>query len=76
LNLEPVKSYAGDVIQLEKVYAADLTNIDVVNKIAATYLKMDNKDAAQKYVNKALKLNSQNANTQALLSAIRSKPNR
>jgi tetratricopeptide (TPR) repeat protein len=75
LNLEPVKSYAGDVIQLKKLYAADLTNIDVVNKIAATYLKMDNKDAAQKYVDKALKLNSQNPNTQALISAIRSKPN-
>ncbi|WP_183576857.1 GDSL-type esterase/lipase family protein [Mucilaginibacter sp. X5P1] len=73
LNLEPVKAAAGDVIQLKKVYAADLTNIDLVNKIAATYLQMGNKDAALKYINKAEKLNNKDQNTQHLLAEIKAK---
>ena len=58
------------MIQLKKIYAADLANIGLINKIAATYLQMGNKDAALKYINKAEKLNNKDQNTQQLLVEI------
>ncbi len=73
LNLEAVKTAVNDVIQLKKIYAADTTNIDLVNKVAAIYLQMGNKDAALKYINKAEKLNNKNQNTQQLLAEIKTK---
>ncbi|WP_259067172.1 hypothetical protein HDF24_19555 [Mucilaginibacter sp. X4EP1] len=73
LKLDAVKVAVGDVIQLKKVYATDLTDIELINKIAATYLKMGNKDAAIKYINKAQKLNNKNQNTQQLLAEVKAK---
>jgi tetratricopeptide (TPR) repeat protein len=59
-NLAPVMQYVSNVTELKKVYAADTTNIAVINKIADAYSKMGNRDGAVKYVDKALKLDKNN----------------
>jgi tetratricopeptide (TPR) repeat protein len=65
LNLLPVKKLTGEIIQLQKKYAKDSTDISVLNLIASKYLTMDNKEGASKYVAKILR--QEPANKEALI---------
>jgi tetratricopeptide (TPR) repeat protein len=74
LNLDAVKSYTEDVIQQQKMYSEDATNINLLNRIANDYLMMNNRDAAEKYIGKALKLDNKNHDAQLLVSKINAIP--
>jgi tetratricopeptide (TPR) repeat protein len=52
--LEPLKPLVGQVIELKKQLAANPADVALLNRIAATYLRMENRDGAAKYVRQAL----------------------
>ena len=68
LNLNGLKTYTENVIQLKKSYLADSTNVEILNQIAGTYLSMNNQDGAEKYIKKASKINPENVDTKLLIS--------
>lgn len=74
INLPRVKTYTEAVIQLQKKYRADSTNVAVMNRIAGAYLLMGNKDGASKYVEKALKADGKNKESLSLLAQIEDQP--
>ena len=55
-----LKAFVTQVITLKDAYAKDTTNVQVINRIAATYLKFANTDAAAKYVDKSLQIDAHN----------------
>ncbi|MDQ6479262.1 hypothetical protein [Dyadobacter sp. LHD-138] len=59
-DLNQLKANAQTIVALQKRYRADTTNTRILNQIAQVYLKMDNKEAAFKYVQKVLKTEPQN----------------
>ena len=67
LNLLPVKKFAEEIIQLQKVYVKDTTDIPVLRLIANRYFTMGNKDGASKYVGKILKIDPENKEALILL---------
>jgi tetratricopeptide (TPR) repeat protein len=55
-NLAPVKHFAEEVIQLQREAASDSTNPVLFQRIADAYAKMGNKEGAEKYAEKAQKM--------------------
>ncbi|QIP15641.1 hypothetical protein G8759_24910 [Spirosoma aureum] len=70
-NLNPVKAYAEQVVQLKQSLAADSTNLTTLNQIANAYYRMDNKSGASKYLQKILKIDADNPNALALMAQIK-----
>ena len=58
MNLEPVKMFTEQVIQLQKVSRSDTANVDVLKQIADAYAKMGNKEGADKYYTKVSRINA------------------
>ncbi|CAL1517980.1 hypothetical protein [Chitinophaga sp. MM2321] len=54
LDLQPVKTYLLQVLQLQEEAARQPLNVTVLNQIAAKYYRMGNKDGAALYVEKVL----------------------
>lgn len=71
LNLLPVKAFAEEILQFQKQYSKDSTDVQILNKIADRYLKMGNKDGAAKYAEKVVKMDSKNKEAILLLSNIK-----
>ncbi|MDF2433890.1 MAG: hypothetical protein JWP44_3521, partial [Mucilaginibacter sp.] len=59
-NLAPVKRNTEQIIQLQKQYVNDTTNIPVILQIANSWSEMGNKDEAVKYAQKVLKIDPEN----------------
>lgn len=57
LNLAPIRALVQEVISLRSKLPADSSNISVLNRVAAAYYKMDNRDGALLYARKVLALN-------------------
>jgi tetratricopeptide (TPR) repeat protein len=74
LNVNEIKTYTEKVIQLKEHYILDSTNVKTINEIANSYLLMDNRAGAEKYIEKALKLDSKNSDTKLLISKMNIKP--
>ena len=70
-NLNPVKAYTEQVIQLKQTYTRDSTNVLVLNQIASAYSRMDNQDGAAKYLKKVLKLDADNLEALSLMARIK-----
>jgi tetratricopeptide (TPR) repeat protein len=54
MKLDGVKPLVERTIQLEKELGQDTANVALRNEIAATYLKMDNREGALKYIREVL----------------------
>ena len=65
-NLNDVKSQAEQVIQLQKALNG-ASDINKLNQIAACYIRMNNKIAALKYIQKVLQIDKKNAEALAML---------
>ncbi|WCT10410.1 hypothetical protein [Mucilaginibacter jinjuensis] len=65
-NLNEVKRQAEQVIQLQKNLNG-ASDVNKLNQIAACYLRMNNKIAASKYIQKVLQIDKQNAEALAML---------
>ena len=59
-NLAPVKNNTEQIIQLQKQYLRDTTNVPVLLQIANSWAGMGNKDGAVKYAQKVLKADPEN----------------
>jgi tetratricopeptide (TPR) repeat protein len=57
-NLAGVKAFTEQVIHLQKISESDTGNVTVLNQIADAYAKMGNKEGAEKYYAKVLKINA------------------
>jgi tetratricopeptide (TPR) repeat protein len=73
VNLLALKTSAEEIIQIKNTNQNDSTNVLVLNKIARAYLKMDNKDGASIYINKALALDRKNIEALSMLAQIKNK---
>jgi tetratricopeptide (TPR) repeat protein len=71
LNLLSVKKMTEEIIQLQKVYGKDPSDINVLNLIANRYLKMGNKECASKYLVKIVKEDPENKDALILLEQIK-----
>ena len=60
MNLSPIKPLVEQIIQLQKKLGTDAGNVEILNEIAETYLKMENRDGAMKYVNMVLMADARN----------------
>jgi tetratricopeptide (TPR) repeat protein len=65
-NLDEVKTQTEQIIQLQKVLNGS-SDINKLNQIAACYIRMNNKIAASKYVQKVLQMDKKNADALAML---------
>jgi tetratricopeptide (TPR) repeat protein len=65
-NLSDVKTQTAQIIGLQKG-VNEASNVNTLNQIAACYIKMNNKIAAAKYVQKVLKIDKSNAKALAML---------
>ncbi|MDB5018466.1 MAG: hypothetical protein JWQ84_3298 [Mucilaginibacter sp.] len=75
-NLSPVKSSTEQIIQLQKQYLRDTTNVPVLLQIANSWSAMGNKDGAVKYAQKVLKADPENTFALALLAQNKNRPNK
>jgi tetratricopeptide (TPR) repeat protein len=57
-NLSPVRQYAEQIVQWQKLAEKDPADPSVISRIAEAYSKMGNKEAADKYAKKLLDLTS------------------
>jgi tetratricopeptide (TPR) repeat protein len=71
MKLAPIKYFAQEIIQLQKNYLNDSSNISILSQIAERYFKMGNQDGASKYINIILKKDSENKDALGLLSEIK-----
>jgi tetratricopeptide (TPR) repeat protein len=69
-NLLPVKTLTRQIMELEK---KDTTQLQTVNEIAEKYMQMGNKDGAEKYNKKALKINAGNKEAMDLKQQLETK---
>jgi tetratricopeptide (TPR) repeat protein len=60
-DLNPVRNAAVQIIALENTLKKDSANQQILIQIASLYSKMNNREAADKYAAKALRLKPQNA---------------
>lgn len=70
-DLNQLKADAQAIVALQKRCRTDTTNTQILNQIAQVYIKMDNKEAAFKYVQKVLKAEPQNKTALLLASELR-----
>jgi len=71
-NLSPIKNNTEQIIQLQKQYLSDTTNVSVLLQIANSYSGMGNKEAAAKYAAKTLKLDPENKGALLIIGQIKS----
>jgi tetratricopeptide (TPR) repeat protein len=71
LNLLSVKKLTEEIIQLQKLYGKDPSDINALNLIANRYLKMGNKECASKYLVKIVKEDPENKDALVLLEQIK-----
>ena len=60
MNLSPIKPLVEQVIQLQQKLGTGAGNVEILNEIAETYLKMENRDGAMKYINMVLMADARN----------------
>ncbi|WP_082111499.1 GDSL-type esterase/lipase family protein [Spirosoma radiotolerans] len=60
-SLIELQAFVDQLIAIKKQYAADSTNVNLSNQLAAGYLKFANASAAAKYVARSLELDKNNA---------------
>ncbi|TAN02048.1 MAG: hypothetical protein EPN39_00660 [Chitinophagaceae bacterium] len=60
ISLLPVEKLTAEIIQLEKIIKTDSTNFQILNQIATAYIEMGNKEGANKYLSKVLKMDPDN----------------
>ncbi len=65
-NLNEVKAQTEQIIQLQKALNGS-SDVNKLNQIAACYIRMNNKIAASKYVQKVLQIDKKNADALAML---------
>lgn len=70
LNLTPVRALVQEVVSLRAGFAADSTNVAVLNRIASAYYKMDNRDGALRYARRVLKLNARDEEALQLMTSL------
>lgn len=71
INLIPVKEGVAEIIQLQKTASENLGDISVLNHVASKYFQMGNKEVANKYIEKVLKVDPENKEAHALLSMLK-----
>ena len=71
LNLTPVRQFAGEILQLQKVAGKDTANLAVLNQIADRYFKMGNRESASGYIDKVLRIDPSNKEALALKGRLR-----
>ncbi|MCF0051803.1 hypothetical protein LXM25_17180 [Dyadobacter sp. LJ53] len=71
-SLNELYTSVGQINELKKQYTADSGNVQLANSLAAGYLKFANAAAAKKYTRRALEIDPDNVNAQALLQQVRS----
>lgn len=73
-NLTPVRALVQELVQevvaLQGRLPADSSDISVLNRIASTYYKMDNRDGALRYARKVLRLNARDEAALQLVSVL------
>ena len=72
-DLERLKEQVEEIVRLKEVFRVDSMNVKVINHIADAYIKMDNLDGANKYVNKVLRISTKNKEALLLASHINSR---
>ncbi|MVM32017.1 hypothetical protein GO755_18350 [Spirosoma sp. HMF4905] len=60
-SLNELQSFVGQLVAIKSQYNKDTTNVNLSNQLAAGYLKFANAAAANKYVEKSLRIDSHNA---------------
>jgi len=71
MKLAPVKYIAQEIIQLQKNYLKDSSNISILSQIAEQYFKMGNQDGCIKIYQYGFKKGQQNKDVLALISEIK-----
>jgi tetratricopeptide (TPR) repeat protein len=61
MNMAQLKPLVEEVIGLKKQLAGGADDVSMLNRIAAVYLRMENRDGAAKYVREALRLEPGNS---------------
>jgi len=74
--MEAIKNNTEQLIQLQKQYLKDTTNVPVLMQIANAYSGMGNRDGASKYAGKVLKADPENKAALLLAMQIKSKSNK
>lgn len=70
-DLTPVKNSAMKIIELKNVFSKDSTQKSAPLQIAILYLKMQNKEGAEKYARKVLALDPGNLEARMIISGVR-----
>jgi tetratricopeptide (TPR) repeat protein len=70
LNLNPIKTSVETIIQLQKKLSANSSDVAILFQIAETYLKINNRDGAKKYLDLVIKLDSKNPEALAMLKKL------
>ncbi len=71
LNLLSVKKLTEEIIQLQRAYIKNTSDITVLNLIATRYLQMGNKEGASKYLVKIIKQDPENKDALVSLEQIK-----
>jgi tetratricopeptide (TPR) repeat protein len=71
MNLAPVRQYAGEIAQLQRISGKDTANLPVLNQIADKYFRMGLREEASRYVDKILKLDPGNKEALSLSNLIK-----
>jgi tetratricopeptide (TPR) repeat protein len=66
MNLAPVRQFATQILQLQKVAGKDTVNLQVLNQIADKYFRMGNREGAVKYIEKVLRRDPENKDALSL----------
>jgi tetratricopeptide (TPR) repeat protein len=70
-NLTPVRQFAGEILQLQKVSGKDTANLSVLNQIADKYFRIGNRESASKYIDKVLRMDPGNKDALVLRGRFR-----
>lgn len=65
-GLNELQAFVQQLTDLKRQYAADSNNVQLTNQLAAGYLKFANAAAAEKYIQKSLRINPANVDARAL----------
>jgi len=70
LAMTSIKKLAEEIIELQKTFSTDTTNVAILGQIATRYSQMGNGEGAIKYLEKVLQIESNNKDALSLLSKI------
>ncbi|MES1160771.1 MAG: hypothetical protein ABUM51_08440, partial [Bacteroidota bacterium] len=71
MNLAPVRQYAGEIAQLQRISGKDTANRSVLNQIADKYFRMGLREEASQYIDKILKADPGNKEALSLQDRIK-----